>query len=356
MEQELEKAKKALDTLINKARVHLYKPIQIAEILCRDRVSKDINLNDLESYRTRSKKWRDIVCIQFIGRVSTSSAKYQDNLFERNAVPPDIIEILGRENRDKNGIVEAYIYKNLRKRLSQMTSGLAYVKKSDRNKFEIEEFLRLFRNEPGLKRSVDKIFEIIVFSLFSALVDELEISVEVSLNQGKKELLEEFKDFAKDVINIDPENTTFKIPAKVHRVGVTNASDRGLDMWANFGIVIQIKHLSLDERLAEGIVSSVNGDRIIIVCKEAQQNVIASLLTQMGWRARIQSIITEEMLFKWYEKALRGKFGRLIGDKVLKTLSEEIKNEFPSSDTKELDEFEYERGYKLLHDEYWQIE
>ena len=37
-------AKKALDKIINKSRIHLYKPIQIAEILYRDRIYKDINL------------------------------------------------------------------------------------------------------------------------------------------------------------------------------------------------------------------------------------------------------------------------------------------------------------------------
>ncbi|MFM6318768.1 MAG: HaeII family restriction endonuclease, partial [Dolichospermum sp.] len=47
----LEEAKKALDKVIDKARVHLYKPIQIAEILYRDRVEQDINLLDIATYR-----------------------------------------------------------------------------------------------------------------------------------------------------------------------------------------------------------------------------------------------------------------------------------------------------------------
>lgn len=51
-------AKQSLDKVIDKARVHLYKPIQVAEILYRYRVEKDINLSDLTTYRTISKKWR----------------------------------------------------------------------------------------------------------------------------------------------------------------------------------------------------------------------------------------------------------------------------------------------------------
>ncbi|MGY0408589.1 MAG: HaeII family restriction endonuclease, partial [Polaribacter sp.] len=38
---ELTEAKASIDNIIKKARVHLYKPIQIAEILHRDRVEQD---------------------------------------------------------------------------------------------------------------------------------------------------------------------------------------------------------------------------------------------------------------------------------------------------------------------------
>lgn len=81
-------AKDALDRVIRKSRVHLYKPIQIAEILYNHRVNEEFDLLDLESYRNRSKKWRDSVSKTVIGRVSASSQKFQDNLFDENALPP----------------------------------------------------------------------------------------------------------------------------------------------------------------------------------------------------------------------------------------------------------------------------
>ena len=71
-----------------------------------------MDLLNLETYRTQSKRWRDVFCMQFLGRVSTSSAKFQDNLFEENAIPPNVLSILGKENRKNNGVVEAYIYKS----------------------------------------------------------------------------------------------------------------------------------------------------------------------------------------------------------------------------------------------------
>ena len=338
-------AKQAIDKIISKARVHLYKPIQIAEILHRDRIEKDIVLTNLETYRNVSKRWRDIICNQFLGRSSTSSARYQDDVFNENAIPPQVLAILGEENRQKDGIVEAYIYNRFSERFTQMSSGLGYCTLHDKSNFQLSEFLELFWQEAGLRRSIDKLYEIVVYSLFSALVEELEMTVEVSMNPNKLPILKEFEDFAKRVINIQPNVTSFKTSAKIYRVGVTNAADRGLDMWANFGLAIQIKHLSLSEELAQNIVSSVNADRIVIVCKKAEQNIILSLLNQIGWKSRIQSIVTENDLNDWYEKALRGKYGNEIGEKMLKILSNEIKVEFPVTENTEFLKFYNRRGY-----------
>ena len=346
-------AKKALDKVIDKARVHLYKPIQVAEILHRDRTKKDINLAELETYRNISKKWRDIICVKFLGRTSTSSARYQDDVFNENAIPPSILVALGKENNAKNGIVEAYIYQKFLQRFSQMSTGLDYCNTHDKTNFELREFLEMFWLEPGLRRSIDKIYEIIVYSLFSALVDALEVSVEVSMNPAKTDILKEFEDFAKNVIQLSPQQTSVKLKARINRVGVTNAADRGLDMWANFGLAIQIKHLSLTEELAENIVSSVSADRIVIVCKDTEQKIIVSLLTQIGWKSKIQSIITETDLLNWYEKALRGKFAATIGDSVLKNITNEIAVEFPATNNAEFSEFYNHRGYDLLNDKNW---
>ena len=133
---------------------------------------------------------------------------------------------------------------------------------------------------------------------------------------------------------------------KVYRVGVTNAADRGLDMWANFGVAIQIKHLSLSTKLATDITNNITADRIIIVCKECEKNVLVSVLQQVGSMNRIQSVITEDELEVWYEKAMRGQSAKLLGDKVLHRLRNEFIAEFPS--TTEFHGFFTKRGYAQL--------
>jgi len=153
------------------------------------------------------------------------------------------------------------------------------------------------------------------------------------------------------VMSIDTNNLSNTQDARVFRVGVTNAADRGLDMYSNWGPAIQIKHLSLDEDLAENIVDSVSSDKIIIVCKDAEQRVIYSLLNQMGWKSKIQSIVTEQNLIEWYDKALRGKYSNEIGEILLQCLSTELGFEFPS--VNEIPDVLKSRKYENITDTFW---
>lgn len=346
-----EDAKKALDAVIKKSKVHFYKPIQIAEILYHNRMFRDIDFADLETYRTKSKKWRDTVCIELLGRKCTSSSKFQDNLFDNNAIPPSIMVILGEENERTDGAVEAYIYRHFTNKYTQLENALNYCLEATKENFYVKKLIDSFWNEPGLKRSLDKIYEIVVYALFSTLVNTMDMKVEVAIDRSKVELLSEFEDFTKKVMCLDIQHMSHTQDAHVYRVGVTNAADRGLDMYSNWGPAIQIKHLSLDVELAEDIVNSVSSDRIVIVCKDAEEDVIVSLLTQIGWQSHIQSIVTENNLITWYEKALRGKYSHLLGENLLATLAEEIALEFPSVDR--IPPILKERHYEKIKDSYW---
>lgn len=344
-------AKETLDKIISKSRIHFYKPIQIAEILYRIRQHGDINPLNLEEYRNESKRWRDEVSIQLLGRRCTSSARFQDDLFNDNAIPPKILNMLSQENLSTGGAVEAYIYRRFTNKHSQLSSALSYCRNSDRNNFNVINFINSFWNEPGLKRSLDKIYEIIVYALFSALVESLNLKIELSVDESKFDILDEFKDFSQKVMCLNMTRPKFIQDAKIYRVGVTNAADRGLDMYSNWGVAIQIKHLSLDTTLAENIVSNISSNKIIIVCKDAEQDIIVSLMTQIGWRSRIQSIVTEKDLVDWYEKALRGKYADVVGNKLMETLCSEIAEEFPS--VTDLPDILKSRHYENITDSFW---
>jgi hypothetical protein len=348
----IDEAKKKLDSIIKKARIHLYKPIQIAEILYRYRVHGDIDLNVLESYRAPSRKWRDEICKNLLGRTSTSSAKFQDNLFEDNAIPPNVLRVLA--NHNENGQVEVYIYNAFKARYSAMNTGLDLVRNSNKSNFKLHEFIENFRRDPGLSRSVDKVFEIIVYAIFSSLLECLDAQVKLSVNSSADDnLLEDFSDFTEKVLGLSNGEKELISKPSVYRVGVTNAADRGLDMWANFGLAIQIKHLSLTAEMAEGITNNISADRIVIICKDCDKDMIFSILSQFGQKGKIQAIVTESELASWYEKGLRGRSANIIGDNILLKLKNEILAEFPSTEKNYINDLWKSRNYLLGENNNW---
>ena len=338
-------SKIALEKIIRKSRVHFYKPIQIAEILFHDR-QKRIDLLDLESYRNVSKRWRDQITQTLIGRISTSSQKYQDNIFDENAMPPKALQELADYNRSSQGVVEAFIYKSLQFRLAIVYGVEKYIKESTADTFQLKELLNLFVRNPGLKRSVDKMYEITVYALFATIVRALKAQVSVEIDNKDIAVMRDFHLFIKIVLGLEPGMEKATKPASLYRVGVTNAADNGLDMLSNFGPIIQVKHLTLTPDLAEDITTGLAADSIIIVCLDAEEEAIRTLLTQIGLENRIQGIITLKNLENWYQLCLSVKYRSTLGSTLLKDLFREFGLEFPSS--QEIQPFIEERKYNGL--------
>ncbi len=341
-----QQAKAALDKLIAKQRVHLYKPIQIAEILYRVRrgeLTIEQLRDDLESYRNPSKRWRDSVTRLLLDRVSTSSQKFQDNLFEANAIPPAVLASLAEANQD--GIVERYIYQRFREKQRRILHLSEMLKTATPSKFELREFLSAFEHDKGIKRSIDKAFEIVVYALFNTLVKHLKVTVTVAVHANETELLRSFETFARLLLGIDAENPRRSMPARLYRAGATNAADRGLDIWANFGPAIQVKHLTLTEDLAEDISAEIAADQIVIVCKDGEREIIERVCRQLG--QRIRGIIVQGQLIDWYDLALHGEFAAQLGNDLLSSLRQEFRNEFPFSET--FTRFYRERNYNSVY-------
>jgi hypothetical protein len=339
-------AKQILDRLIAKQRVHLYKPIQIAEILYQVR-KQELTLHQiehqLEAYRNPSKRWRDSVTRLLLDQVSTSSQKYQDNLFEENAIPPHTLVILAQANTD--GVIERCIYQRFREKQQRILTIGKLLEHATSQTFDLETFLAEFVKDKGMKRSIDKAFEIVVYALFNTLVKHLNVTITVSVASSELTLLQEFEEFARVLLGIDVEHPTISLPARLYRAGATNAADRGLDIWGNFGPVVQVKHRTLTEELAEDISEGIAADRIVIVCVDGEKDIIERICRQLN--QRIQGIIVQSQLVQWYNQALRGEFSSRLGEDLLQSLRQEFRNEFPFSTT--FEPFYTERGYNTIH-------
>ena len=330
---------KKLENVITKSRLHFYKPFQIAEILHQIRTGNNtIRASELETYRTQSKKWRDIISLRLTGNICTSSAKFQDNLFENNACPPNVIVTLNEKNLRENGSIEALIYKKFEEKTSKMSKALDYIECTP-DKFKLNEFLGIFWSEPGLKRSVDKVFEIVIYAIFQTITEELKVESSIYLNCDEK-TFDKFKDFSDKVFGIKLLDQKITSKASFYRLGVANAADRGLDMYSNLGSIVQVKHLFLDESLAKDVVDGVSSDSVVIVCKSSEKNTINNLLTQIGWKKKIKGIVTLDDLNYWYEICQKEE---KLSVKVLGLIKEQMSLEFPS--TSELEGFMKERKY-----------
>jgi len=348
-----QEAKSKLDRLIAISRVHLYKPIQIAEILHRHRSDpSSLDLRNLETYRNRSKQWRDEISVRLLRQRSTSSQKYQDNLFEANAIPPPVLAKLAEANQRTGGAVEVYIYQAFTARQQMLSDVAAFLARAKPATFVLRDLIAMFVKQPGLRRSVDKIYEIVVYALFESLVEAMNARVSLSVPKENVELVREFEGFTRLVLGISPEQLSISAPARLYRAGVTNAADRGLDIWCNFGPAVQVKHLTLTDEIAEELVEQITADSIVIVCKDAEEEPTTRILNQLGWKDRVRGVITQSELEEWYEKALRGKHKSRLADNLIKYLRMEFRNEFPRSS--EIAQFMQERGYdKVAAVEWW---
>jgi len=350
----IEEAKTRLDLIIGKSRVDLYKPIHIAEVLYRSRTVGDFDAAKLETFQNPSLRWRNEVTNKLAGKVSTSSARYQHDVWNVTAMPTEILTVLDAENKATKGAVEKYIYARYGERQGTVSSVISAIKDAKPETFKLEALLELFVKESGIRRSIDKAYEIVVYSLFETVISALEAKVKGSVAETSKPLLQEFSDLAKVLLGVDENNFSWEQTAHIFRVGVTNADDRGLDMWANFGVAVQVKHLTLNEKLAGSIAAQVESDSIVIVCKDAEARVIETVLKQIGYGARVRGIVKESDLVKWYEKCLRGKFSGKLASPLLERLLNGFEAEFPFSTT--LVEFLEERGYNNLEvSENWKV-
>jgi hypothetical protein len=343
---DINSAKACLDSIIRKGRVDLYKPIQIAEVLYRARTVGDIDVAQLETYRNPSIRWRDAASMVLVGKASSSSARYQHDLWNETAMPPAQLVFLNDENIRTGGLVERYIYSSFSERQATVGGIFTALEAAAPEEFHLDALLEMFQQSPGIKRSIDKAYELIVYALFETIVCALEAQVSVQVPDSKIELLQEFSDLAEALLGLTDGTTSWGGPAHVYRVGVTNAADRGLDMWANFGPAIQVKHLTLDEELAESIVDQIESDHIVVVYTTKDESAVRAIAKQIGWGKRVRAIVTEKDLIDWYEKCVRGQFAAELGPELLSALRAGFAAEFPQLGSVQL--FMESRAYTTM--------
>jgi type II restriction enzyme len=214
--------------------------------------------------------------------------------------------------------------------------------------FELETLISKFVTDERYVQSIDKLYEVIVYALFEVVTRRLDARISLTINPNSI-VLKTFDDFALMVLGVNSDCPRIEQPAKLYRVGKANASDGGLDMWANFGPAVQVKHVSLTVDACEGICEKIYADKIIIVCKDVDADVINAVLSQVGLGGRVRGIIPESLLCSWYRKACDLGADRALGSDLLELLVREMSHEFSTSQDEVIDRmmrFSAERRYR----------
>ena len=127
------------------------------------------------------------------------------------AMPPQLLKELGEINNKESGIVENYIYNKLKERLAMISNIIEYINSSGIESFDLDILLSKFTQEPGLKRSVDKIYEIITYALFNTIVRVLKIEVSMGIKNIDREEVENFSEFVKGNILKTPNEESYTL-------------------------------------------------------------------------------------------------------------------------------------------------
>lgn len=309
-------------------RVEMYKPIQVAETLRVATVSDHINLADVESYRTKSRRWRDEVTFALFNKRSTSSARFQDDVWNSSAVPPEAMVVLGRANSPSH-VVEAYIYSFIIEKNQKLVTARSTVANLVSRK-QVESLLAAF-NESTLTSSADRLYEILATAVFKTELSQTSytITVDGPRSSNPRKSIDGLVDLV----------CQFPMPLVVDRLGHTNAADAGLDIWTNFGVAVNVKRRPLNVALLEQIVEDTPIGSLHIVCLKVEPAALTRL-NQLKNEGINISITTQEGLLNSIETLMANKTSLKL---FVEILTKAFDQEFPMAKT--LGDFVKTRGY-----------
>lgn len=322
-------AKVKLDRVIQLSRVEMYKPIQIAETLREINLNKKLDPLKLETYRNVSKELRNKITKQLIGKVSTSSMRFQDDLWNESALPPSALAILSNQNRQSSK-VEEYIYQHVYAK----NAHLIEIRKKLDDISSIKQIQAMFNSfdSPGLRTSADRLYEVFVLSVLQTDLEDSNYKLSIT---GSKTSVK-----GSGAAKLIDATEGQKNELMLAKIGHTNAADAGLDIWSNFGVVISVKNYNLDSELFEKILSDTPIGFLVIVC----ETLDVGLLKQYKKISNDRPVmfITKEEIFDDTKKILDD---RVRSKQFISRFLHFYDGEFPLTNT--LEEFMKNRGYRI---------
>jgi hypothetical protein len=317
-----------LDRVIALSRVEMYKPIQIAEILREYTKNKSFSPASLETYRSLSRDLRNKVTLELIGKVSTSSMRYQDDVWNPSALPPAAVTTLANFNCHHE--VDEYIYQHVYAKSLQMIE-IRKILDGIKSSEDVRSIFRLF-DTPGLRSSADRLFEVFALAVLQTQIEKSNFTFILS---GDSKTIAGLT--GKKLISLaEGEGNQLKLA----KMGHTNAADAGLDIWTNFGVVVSVKNYFLSLDLFQSVLDDTPVGLLVIIC-ESTNSLVERELEKVAHEREVVLITSEELLND-VEILLRDS---VLSNVFIGKLKSFYDKEFPLALT--LETFMKKRKYKI---------
>jgi hypothetical protein len=340
-------ARERIDKLIKQGKSQFLKPVMIAEILRLHRLG-ELDLAEVRQFKGRGfASMREVASTLFKRHIDLNW-EYVGGVFTDDKFSPATLQALAAINT--RGQIESYIYFRLEARWQAFRAFLSRWLGTDFRKFDIHEFIRHYESMEGLGNARGKLYEVVIYALFTSIVQAVDAKVQFILNPAKLDLLDSLAGFASTFFDLKPRTHKSEHPARIFRAGRTHASDSGIDMWANFGPVIQVKHQTnktFEPKHARKIIGSVRCDRLVIICRHKHRKKVAEFAELLQAESYVR-ILDEEQIVAWYDVIFAKENLPTIGQSVHAALIKELRDEFPIPPASGSLEFRTSRGYESV--------
>ncbi|MCH9034921.1 MAG: HaeII family restriction endonuclease [Planctomycetes bacterium] len=120
----------------------------------------------------------------------------------------------------------------------------------DPKKFDLAIFLAHFTGKSTITRLAGKVYECVAFSILHHLLQDVRLRVSLKFDSINRNHDAVPAKFLRDLLGATEHGPPDPFKGELYRAGVANAADRGIDIFSNFGPIVQVKHQHLTASLA----------------------------------------------------------------------------------------------------------
>ncbi|MBU0617458.1 MAG: HaeII family restriction endonuclease [Planctomycetes bacterium] len=324
-----------------------FKAFQVIELLRIDRVDPgSVDFADPDSYLVESRERRDAVTMTLAGRRSRSNVEWQDNWF-RQPENQHALRLYGKENRRRPASGEADVARAIQAELAPLTAIITSVEPAQEGGFSAAQLLKRCRENPQLRRYQPVVFDAYAASVCATVIDAFKLDVTVSSNSPFLSKLNHDAALRRLFPTLRSSGSGPPQRGRLDRNGSIFAADGGVDLSTNYGCHFEVKHATLDAKLANRICRASCARHVIVICRDVHPSHRKLVTGRDSSNPMIRGVITEDDLVRLSNAIVAGEFGANRERQLRERLVAELGHACPLAQPDRLERWMCERGYDV---------